>query len=128
VEKRWIQLADEAEAAAKLAAQQERLAAEDVVEKHGDSPEEDGDGGVRFKVTLDRKPKADKNSKPVISSSQSGSEPEDTQFEVTLTGSEDKAQSALVNESHVRDFTEGAAIQPAVTRLRREGESVRTMW
>ena len=115
VEKRWIQLADEAEAAAKLAAQQERLAAEDVVEKHGDSPEEDGDGGVRFKVTLDRKPKADKRSKPVISSSQSGSDPEDTQFEVTLTGPEDKAQSALVNESHVRDFTEGAAVQPAVT-------------
>ena len=37
VEKRWIQLADEAEAAAKLAAQQERLAAGEVVEKHGDA-------------------------------------------------------------------------------------------
>ena len=90
--------ADQAGAVAKQTAQRERPVAEKKVEKNGDTPEEGEDDGVRFSVTLGpgRKPSASKKSAPEDSSSLSGSDPEDTQFEVTWTGSEDAGQSALV--------------------------------
>ena len=67
-EQRMIQLADEAEAAAKQAAQRERPVVGKVVEKHGKSPEEDEVDGVQFNVTLDKEQKASNKIKPVVSS------------------------------------------------------------
>ena len=120
-EQRNIQLADEAEAAAKQAAslQREQPVAGRSGMEHGSFPEENEGEVVQFSVTLDKEPKANNKVKPSVSNSRRGSEPGPTQFEVTLSGSEGAAHEDLINDSHVRDFTEGAVAQPEVTAAAR---------
>ena len=184
-QQRYIQQADETEAAAKLAAQQERATAAKVGVAQSDQDREEVEfditldsarrtrssmkkprvnpspvqaaqqerataakvglaqtspdqGGVEFDITLDssRRTRASRKKSPLnpspLLASGSKSSPESdpgparTQFEVTLSAAGDAGQRYVVEDSHVRDFSEGAAAQPPVTataRKRRNGES-----
>ena len=132
-QQRYIQQADETEAAA----QREKASAEKVALARTD-PDHGVDEGVQFAITLDSgrrtrssMKKSPENPSALLASSgksspESGPEPARTQFEVTLSASGDASQQYLVEESHVRDFSEGAVAQPPVTaaaRKRRNGES-----